>query len=619
MTEQYIVEIAPLIVGLVLSFFILPRMRVLSASGMFFRNEDEINKKNSSKSVVEIGGIAIFPIFLIGLCISLGLPKWLGYDAISAAKVETSGLRILQVIAGCAMLYIVGIKNDIHGTGIKAKSLALIATACMFPVSGLWIMDLQGLFGIHELPAWIGMPFTVLLVMYITEVITIFDDIDGTGSGFLAIIAFIFLGFCMAFDFILGALVSSAVLGVSLSYSFFKLTSKRWRKILMGNAGSCTIGYVVSYLTLSLIQQSGKSMPEGMLMIVVGVVMVPLFDVVRMVRNRIREGRALLTPDRNLMQHRLFRMGVKYTFTPFCVMVIVVYFAALNTVGVLEGVNLTFIALSDVVMWSLMQFSFSYAIKRRELRKSHAKWNMAYGREAWEANTPVDVIKRKQKNFGSMGLPKDVILGKELDFIPDGMNALERNTKRAFDMLSSGVMLVLTSPLFLLSYIMIKMDDGGPAIYAQERIGRFGRPFHIYKFRSMRLDAEKCGPALSHAGGEDDPRLTKVGKFLRAHHLDELPQLWNVFCGDMAFIGYRPERKFFIDQIMEHDPRYSFLYQIRPGVTSYATLYNGYTDTMEKMLRRLNYDLFYLEHRSFWFDIRILWLTFISIIFGKKF
>ncbi|MCQ2197936.1 MAG: sugar transferase [Bacteroidaceae bacterium] len=210
-------------------------------------------------------------------------------------------------------------------------------------------------------------------------------------------------------------------------------------------------------------------------------------------------------------------------------------------------------------------------------------------------------------------------MGNETEFIPDGMNSVERNTKRLIDLFFSSVMLVLTSPLFLLSYILIKLDDGGPAIYSQERLGRFGRPFRIYKFRSMRLDAEKFGPALSHAGGEDDPRLTKVGKFLRSHHLDELPQLWNVFCGDMAFIGYRPERKFFIDQIMEHDPRYAFLYQIRPGVTSYATLYNGYTDTMEKMLRRLNYDLYYLEHRSFWFDLRILWLTFVNIIFGKKF
>lgn len=133
----------------------------------------------------------------------------------------------------------------------------------------------------------------------------------------------------------------------------------------------------------------------------------------------------------------------------------------------------------------------------------------------------------------------------------------------------------------------------------------------------MIVDSEKDGvPKLAE---EDDPRLTPFGTWLRSHHLDEMPQLWNVLRGDMSFIGYRPERKFFIDQIMEHDPRYSFLYQIRPGVTSYATLYNGYTDTMEKMLRRLNYDLYYLEHRSFWFDIRILWLTFISIIFGKKF
>ena len=125
------------------------------------------------------------------------------------------------------------------------------------------------------------------------------------------------------------------------------------------------------------------------------------------------------------------------------------------------------------------------------------------------------------------------------------------------------------------------------------------------------------GPAL-YRGGKDK-RLTKVGKFLREHHLDELPQLWNVFCGQMAFIGPRPERKYFIDQIMEHDARYVFLYQIRPGVTSYATLYNGYTDTMDKMLRRLRYGLFYLQHRSWWFDFKILVKTFINICFGKKF
>lgn len=158
-----------------------------------------------------------------------------------------------------------------------------------------------------------------------------------------------------------------------------------------------------------------------------------------------------------------------------------------------------------------------------------------------------------------------------------------------------------------------------PTIFRQERIGLHGKPFYIYKFRSMTRDAEKDGPQLLLEGALNDPRLTRVGRFLRAHHLDELPQLWNVVRGDMAFIGYRPERKFYIDQIMERDPRYEQLYAIRPGVTSYATLYNGYTDTIEKMLRRLELDLYYLEHQSLWFDFTVLIKTFLSIVFGKKF
>ncbi|WP_278872217.1 sugar transferase [Leyella stercorea] len=202
-------------------------------------------------------------------------------------------------------------------------------------------------------------------------------------------------------------------------------------------------------------------------------------------------------------------------------------------------------------------------------------------------------------------------------FIYDGMNEVERNVKRVFDFLVAFVALVVFSPLFIVCYFSVKHEDGGPAIFKQERIGRFGRPFYIYKFRSMRVDAEKNGPALYQH--ERDTRMTKVGKFLRVHHLDELPQLWNVVKGDMSFIGPRPERKFYIDKIMLHDVRYEYLYQIRPGVTSYATLYNGYTDTMDKMLKRLELDLYYLKHRSWWFDITILFKTFVNLAIGKKF
>ena len=197
------------------------------------------------------------------------------------------------------------------------------------------------------------------------------------------------------------------------------------------------------------------------------------------------------------------------------------------------------------------------------------------------------------------------------------MNITHKIIKRSMDIVVSAFSLIVFSPLFLYCYIAIRKEDGEPVIFSQERIGLHGKPFHIYKFRSMKVDAEKEGMALFNKDSEDN--LTRIGRTLRDHHLDELPQLWNVLIGDMSFIGPRPERKFYIDQIMQHNTKYELLYQIRPGVTSYATLYNGYTDTMEKMLRRLELDLYYLEHNSLFFDMKILWMTFTSIIFGKKF
>ena len=200
----------------------------------------------------------------------------------------------------------------------------------------------------------------------------------------------------------------------------------------------------------------------------------------------------------------------------------------------------------------------------------------------------------------------------------DAMSLMGHAVKRSFDLLGSGLLMIVFSPLAALSALAVRLEDGGPSIYSQERLGRGGKPFHIYKFRSMRLDAEAAGAPALYAG-DADPRLTRVGKFLRQHHLDELPQLWNVFRGDMSFIGYRPERRFYIDQIMAVNPRYEYLFQIRPGVTSYATLYNGYTDTLDKMLTRLDLDLYYLRNHSLWFDARLLALTFFRIVGGKKF
>lgn len=191
-------------------------------------------------------------------------------------------------------------------------------------------------------------------------------------------------------------------------------------------------------------------------------------------------------------------------------------------------------------------------------------------------------------------------------------------TKRLLDLIASFIGMVVFSPAFLIIYIAIKHEDGGSAIFKQERVGYRGKIFTLYKFRSMATTSEADGkPQLCK--GANDTRLTRIGRFLREHHLDELPQLWNVFKGDMSFVGPRPERKYFVDKIMAINPDYELLYQLRPGLFSEATLYNGYTDTMEKMLKRLRMDLDYYYNRSLWIDTKIIFLTIFSILSGKKF
>lgn len=193
----------------------------------------------------------------------------------------------------------------------------------------------------------------------------------------------------------------------------------------------------------------------------------------------------------------------------------------------------------------------------------------------------------------------------------DGMNGLERALKRVGDVVGAIFLMIVLFPAFLYIYIRQKWNASGPVIYSQERIGKRGKPFRIYKFRTMVVNAEKDGvPQLEQ---ENDPRLTEFGKVLRKHHLDELPQIWNVLKGEMSFVGYRPERQFFIDKIMERNPDYQLLYQSVPGVTSMATIQNGYTDTMDKMLRRLDMDLDYLKHRSLWVDAQIIFKTLFNI------
>jgi lipopolysaccharide/colanic/teichoic acid biosynthesis glycosyltransferase len=182
------------------------------------------------------------------------------------------------------------------------------------------------------------------------------------------------------------------------------------------------------------------------------------------------------------------------------------------------------------------------------------------------------------------------------------------------DVLISVIALLILSPVIIILSILIRISGKGPVIYSQDRIGRNGKPFVIFKFRSMIYNAETGNPLLS---GIKEERITRIGKFLRKYRIDEIPNFINVIKCDMAIVGPRPERKFFIDQIVERNPDFTKLLNVKPGITSWGQVKYGYATNVDEMLERLDYDLYYIKNRSLWFDIKILLYTIVTILKGK--
>lgn len=203
-----------------------------------------------------------------------------------------------------------------------------------------------------------------------------------------------------------------------------------------------------------------------------------------------------------------------------------------------------------------------------------------------------------------------VLISIHPELLPDW----QKVCKRAIDVSVSLFALLLLSPVYLLAAIRVKRSSEGPVFYKQERIGLFGRPFYIYKFRSMYVNAEERGPALS---SDDDNRITPWGKFMRKWRIDELPQFINILKGDMSLVGPRPERKFFIDQIIATHPHYKYLHRVKPGITSWGMVQYGYAENVEQMIERMKYDLLYIENCSIALDIKIMLYT-IKVLFQGR-
>jgi exopolysaccharide biosynthesis polyprenyl glycosylphosphotransferase len=198
----------------------------------------------------------------------------------------------------------------------------------------------------------------------------------------------------------------------------------------------------------------------------------------------------------------------------------------------------------------------------------------------------------------------------ERDLMPQWQKAV----KRGGDIVLSLLALIVLSPVYLLTILAVKLDSPGPAFYFQERVGKGGKPFNIIKFRSMHVNAEQAGPALS---SDHDPRITRVGRFMRKVRLDEIPQFFNVLIGEMSLVGPRPERQHFIDQIVQKAPHYTHLHKVRPGITSWGMVKYGYAENVDQMIRRMKYDLLYIENMSLLVDLKILIYTVLTVVQGR--
>lgn len=198
-----------------------------------------------------------------------------------------------------------------------------------------------------------------------------------------------------------------------------------------------------------------------------------------------------------------------------------------------------------------------------------------------------------------------------LEIISDAMPIWQRVVKRAMDFILSLIAVIILIPFYIFSALAVKLSSPGPVFFLQDRVGKNGKSFKIIKFRTMVMNAEKNGPQLS---SKDDPRITKVGKFMRKTRLDEFPQFINVLIGDMSIVGPRPERQFYIDQIAKIQPQYNQLTKVRPGITSWGQVKFGYAENVDQMLQRMKYDLLYLKNRSLSLDIKIIFYTFIIVL-----
>ncbi len=363
MAAMYYYLIAAFIVACFIAMTVLPNILLISHKKKLFDMPDE--RKVHFAPIPRLGGVSFFPVILITMGMLLLAYYLMGYPGDSLKKGDTP-YEFLALTVGSMMLFLVGLSDDLIGVGYRKKFLVQGLAAGLLVASGVWIRSLDGLFGIHELPAWIGMPFTVIIVVYVTNAINLIDGVDGLASGLCAIslVALAVLHICLGLY--VYALLCISALGVIVPFWFYNVFGNimRGRKIFMGDSGSLSLGYILSFLMvhLSSVDVATRTDQDCNMALAFATMLVPLLDVVRVVVHRVRNDRNPFLPDKNHIHHKLLRCGLRVRQVMASICLLSLMFILVDAV-LIGRVNITYVLVVDLVLWAVFHLALNYRLK----------------------------------------------------------------------------------------------------------------------------------------------------------------------------------------------------------------------------------------------------------------
>lgn len=365
--ENLYIIIAAFITAVILGRIIIPNILVISMRKRLFDEPDA--RKIHKRPIPRLGGVTFFPVIVFTLCTFTAIHLFKGHFVYNIITLNTAR-EMLFLISGLTLLYIVGIADDLIGVRYRKKFVVQIISAAMFPIAGLYINSFYGLFGINEIDPIIGIPFTMLLVVFITNAINLIDGIDGLASGLsmvaLVVFGVIFVHF-QSWLYALLAFVSVGVIIPFFSYNIFG-NADRGRKIFMGDTGSLTLGYILSFFVIRFCMHEPNSMMQvqgSPVLIAFSVLMVPCLDVVRVVLRRARNRKPLFLPDKTHIHHKFLAMGFSPRRALITIQIMSACFCAF-TMGALDFMNNTVIFIIDIATWTLLNVWFDKIINKKD-------------------------------------------------------------------------------------------------------------------------------------------------------------------------------------------------------------------------------------------------------------